>query len=148
MAEQTFETFIAKERERLQKVREDALAKRAEIDDTIAATDRELAAIAAYEATKQGKTVGVKPARAPRGTTARAPKGARSELRQQILDLLASNPEGMFAEQIYKGLGATDKKGKQAIANLLVRMKADNAVYQPQKRAQYTLPAQAAGEAA
>ena len=38
----TFEQFVGEERARLQKVREDSLAKRKELDEQIAAVDREL----------------------------------------------------------------------------------------------------------
>ena len=48
----TFETFVATERERLIKAREDASAKLKAAEDELAAIEREFAAIAAYEQVK------------------------------------------------------------------------------------------------
>ena len=55
MAAQTFEMFIQKERERLGKLREDVLARKALCEQELADIDKELTAISAYEAAKTGK---------------------------------------------------------------------------------------------
>jgi hypothetical protein len=50
MAEETFETFVQRERDRLQAQREALVKQQEELEDEIALVDRELAAVDAYEA--------------------------------------------------------------------------------------------------
>jgi prefoldin subunit 5 len=52
----SFPDFIAKERERLHKAREDAKAKLADITSQLDKIENELRAIEAYEAAKQRQT--------------------------------------------------------------------------------------------
>jgi hypothetical protein len=132
----TFETFITEERERLQKVREDCLSKRAEIDEQIAAADRELYAINAYEQAKQGKLPTEPRARKPRASGDRAPRGSREALKNQIVALLKRHPEGMVSSQITAAFPDQVK----AIPNLLNLMKKDGVLHQEARRGPYSLP--------
>ena len=67
MPQDTFETFIERERERFAKAREDALARKQKIEEELASIDRELLAITAYEDVKKGKLLTEAPTpRAPR----------------------------------------------------------------------------------
>ena len=68
----TFEEFVAKERERLIKARDDATAKKKAAEEELLAIEREMAAIAAYEQVKTGKSLQI-------GTTKRAPRAAGSQ---------------------------------------------------------------------
>lgn len=113
MPEQTFEQFVKKERDRLAKAREDALAKRAEIDARITAVDTELAAIDAYEAAKLSK-----PARSTRKTGSR-----RSGVRQEVLAEVKNHPGGVTPAAIKEALGATDKSARQSVSNALAALK-------------------------
>ena len=117
MAEQTFEQFIKKERARLTKSREDALAKRAEIDASIAAIDTELAAIDAYEAAKLGK-----PLRGRKGGT------RRSGRRQEVLAAIKKHPQGISPAALKESLGATDKSAQQSVSNALAALKRNKQV--------------------
>ena len=117
MAAQTFEQFINKERDRLTKDREDALAKRAELDASIAAIDTEFAAIEAYEAAKLGK--------APRGK-----KGGtrRSGRRQEVLAVIKKHPQGITPSALKEALGATNKSSQQSVSNALSALKRNSQV--------------------
>src|SRR3954469_5178492 len=89
MAE-TFETMIQKERERLTKDRQNALDRLEEVNEEIAAIDREFEAIEAYERVKAGKAQkGSGPEQSGRQ---RARKGSRQ---QELLDLIGQNPDGL-----------------------------------------------------
>lgn len=138
----TFETFIAEERERINKEREGLLAKRAEIDQQIAASDRELAAITAYEQVKQGKAIqGHLPlqARTRRASGVRAPRGAREEIKRKIIDLVREHPEGLVSSQIAEALPDYAKQ----IPNVLSILKKDGALHQEARRGPYYIPATA-----
>ena len=117
MPEQTFEQFVKKERDRLTKAREDALAKRAEIDARITAVDTELAAIDAYEAAKRGK-----PARAKKTG------GRRSGVRQNVLAEIKKHPGGISPAAIKEALGATDTSARQSVSNALAALKRNSEV--------------------
>ena len=110
----TFEQFIGEERARLQKVREDSLAKRKELDEQIAAVDRELQAITAYEQVKLGKAPGVtQEPKARRTAGARAPRGSREELKNKITELLKQHSEGLVASQITTAIPEGGKANSQ-----------------------------------
>ena len=55
MVEETFATFIARDRERLNKEREEISNQQHELKGKLDAVNRELTAIDAYEAAKSGK---------------------------------------------------------------------------------------------
>ena len=63
-----------------------------------------------------------------------APRGKGGERRAELLDLIRQQPDGLTADQIDQSLNATDKKDKQAIANLLANMKKEGALHQEQRR--------------
>jgi hypothetical protein len=107
--EQTFADFIEKERERLARQREDVLARRRKLDDELAEIDRELNAIAAYEAAK-------------RGTPARAPRRTRGK-RQIVLEEVKKHPEGITRGQLLETMGMQDKQGAQFVSNALSHFK-------------------------
>ena len=69
MSEEPFETFIQRERDRLNAQRELLHTQQREIATQLAALDREFNAIEAYEAAKSGKT--------PRQTRTRGSSGGR-----------------------------------------------------------------------
>ena len=117
MPEQTFEQFVKKERDRLTKAREDALAKRTEIDARIVAIDTELAAIDAYEAAKLGKPARVKK------TGSR-----RSGMRQNVLAEIKKHPGGISPAGIKEALGATDTSARQSVSNALAALKRNSEV--------------------
>jgi hypothetical protein len=111
----TFQDHIATERERLQKLRADAVERRQTIDAEIADIDREMRAIAAYETAKHG--------RSSSGTTAtgRAPRGAQQET---LLAMIGGRKGGMKRADILEEVGVKgDKKREASVSNALTNMK-------------------------
>ena len=135
--QQTLATYMQREREEIQTAREDLLAKRKEIDEQLQSLDRRWEAAEAYEAVLRGKPIShARATRAPR-----APRGKRRERRAELLDLIRQHPDGLTADQINQFLNATDKKNKQAIANLLANMKKEGTLHQEQRLGPYVAPA-------
>lgn len=115
--QQTFETFVEQERERLGKARDAALARQKEIDDELAAIDRELLAIAAYEQAKRGK-LPAKP-RAPR-------QPGRRGKRETVLEEVKKHPDGITRAELLEVMNLKgDKSGEQFVSNALSALKQD-----------------------
>jgi len=97
MAEETFATFIARDRERLNKEREEISNQQHELKGKLDAVNRELAAIDAYEAAKSGKPrTPVKQVRA-----SRPPSWGRSgSKREALVQLIQQNPSGLSRGEI------------------------------------------------
>lgn len=113
--EPTFEQFTAREKTRLAKAREDALAKQAEIEAALSAIDVELMAISAYEAAKKGK----RPGRRGSGTRTR-----RGPERQKILAVITASADGLMRGQVIEALGVKgDRAGEQSVSNSLAALK-------------------------
>jgi hypothetical protein len=109
-----FQTMIEKERDRLTKQREDALARRTKIDEELESIDRELAAIAAYEAAKSGKT-------AKRKAGGRA---ARGTVKTSVLGIIQKMPQGIARGDIVATMGTSaTKASEQSISNALSALK-------------------------
>jgi len=112
--QQTFEAFIANERQRLGKLREETLAKKQQADDELAKIDRELSAIAAYEAAKKGKPIRQK----------RASGGPRGEKRAQLLRIINEAPGGLTRGDILEKMNLKgNKSGEQSVSNALNALK-------------------------
>ena len=112
---ETFEEFVARERERLGEKKKEIQTRQKSLMDELTAVDREMEAIQAYEAAKEGKVVRI----ASSGT--RAPRGAQ---RTRVLDAVKSNPEGMGRADILEVLGVKgDKSGEQSVSNALSALK-------------------------
>ncbi len=136
---QGLEAAIERELAEVQKVRQELLAKREEIDKELLTLDRRLRAAHTYQAALQGKlpTAEHRP-RKPRETSGpRAPRGSREQLRTQIVELVRQHPTGLAADQINESLNATDTKHKQQIANVLSILKKDGVLRQEQRRGPY-----------
>lgn len=125
MAEKTFESFMASERERLNKAREEIYNKQQELQQKLDAVNAELRAIDAYEAVKTGKPL---PGTA---TTARAPRAARASagtrrggVRDEILAIIKEEPMTRGEILTKKGIVEKDNKaGAQSVSNALSAMK-------------------------
>ena len=102
--------FFAEQREKYQKQREDAKAK---LDEA----EAELRALDAYERAKKGKpaqTAGEHKTRKPRETGKRA----------EVLNLVASYPDGVTAGELKDKLGIKgDKSAEQSLSNALSALK-------------------------
>ena len=145
MAEHTFETFIANERERLHNERAALYDQQKELEDKLAVINRELVAITAYEAAKQGKALPSPEAaakeRRPRtqGDSAKRTRGDGGGLRQQVLDLIrTAGHGGITSGDIVVSLQMDEKAGRQAVANALMALKKEGAIQQAGRRQPYT----------
>jgi hypothetical protein len=125
MAEKTFESFMASERERLNKAREEIYNKQQELQQKLDAVNAELRAIDAYEAVKTGKPLPgtAAPAKAPRA--ARASTGTRrGGVRDEILAIIKEEPMTRGEILTKKGIVEKDNKaGAQSVSNALSAMK-------------------------
>jgi hypothetical protein len=145
MAEHTFETFIANERERLHNERAALYDQQKELEDKLAVINRELVAITAYEAAKQGKALPSPEAaakeRRPRtqgDASAKRSRGEGSGLRQQVLDLIRkAGHGGITSSDIVVSLQMDEKAGRQAVANALMALKRDGEIQQAGRRQPY-----------
>jgi hypothetical protein len=135
----TAEAAIEREFSQVQKTRDDLLAKRAEIDEQLAAIDQRYTNLINARAALQGKfTAPVeRKMRKPRQSSGtRAPRGSREELKGKILDLVKQHPDGLVSKQITD----TFPDQAKAIPNLLNLMKKDNHLHQDARRGPYYIP--------
>jgi len=126
MAEQTFADFITRERERLHAEREQLFNQQHELEGKLADINRELSAIDAYEAAKNGKVPGA--ARQPRGARAR-PQGRRGSKRDALMQVIKANPTGLTRGEILERMGLKgDKSGEMSVSNALTALTKANEV--------------------
>ena len=119
----TFEEFVARERARLQAEREAVFTQQQELEDRLAAINREFAAIEAYESAKTGKA----PAR--QTGVRRAPQSRRGSKREGILRVLGENPAGLSRGEILDRMGLKgDKSGEMSVSNALTALTKTNQV--------------------
>ena len=119
---QTFGTFIEQERERLSKERELIFTQQQALADQLAMINRELSAIDAYEAAKQGKAVSQ-----PRQR--RSPQSRRGSKRDALLGIIKSNPGGLTRGEILEKMGLKgDKSGAMSVSNALTALSKANQV--------------------
>lgn len=119
---QTFESFVASERERLNKAREEIYNQQHDLEQKLRAVQSELAAIEAYEAVKSGKTVPTVTTKTP----SRTPGGRRSGVREEVLALIKSAPAGLTRAEMLKMKNIVEKENKsgaQSVSNALSALK-------------------------
>jgi len=128
MADETFETFVQRERARLNGEREAIFTQQHELEEKLNAVNRELAAIEAYEAAKSGKP----PARqvATRRTGARGTSGgARSGGRRDELFTIIKQGGGLSRGEILEKMGLKgNKSGEMSVSNALTALTKSNQV--------------------
>ncbi len=125
MPEQTFETFIASERERLNKEREAIFNQQRELEGKLAAINNEMRAIEAYEAAKTGKAV---PAARQARTTRRAPRTRSGSKREQLFQVIKDG-NGLTRGEILEKMGLKgDKTGEMSVSNALTALTKANQV--------------------
>jgi hypothetical protein len=106
---ETLDSFISRERKRLQKAREDGRSRRQRVEDEITTIDRELKAMDAYHAVKHGES---------KRRTRRPSPGPRGSKRQQILELIKQTPDGLSRGDIINRLALMgNKSGEQSVSN-------------------------------
>jgi hypothetical protein len=124
MAEETFEEFVTRERQRLNTEREAIFNQQQELERKLAEINREFSAIDAYETTKSGKGMS---ARQPAGRG--ATRGRRGSKREQLIELIRQNPSGLARKDILERMGLKgDKAGEMSVSNALTALTKSNQV--------------------
>jgi hypothetical protein len=116
---------MRQERQRLQQEREAVFSQQRELENKLAAIDREMAAIEAYETAKTGKqTSSARQARG--GGRTRARRGSK---REQLLQLIRQHPDGLARKDILERMGLKgDKSGEMSVSNALTALTKTNQV--------------------
>src|SRR4051794_8219395 len=114
-----FADHIQQERERLHREREAIFNHQQELENRLAAINREFEAIDAYEAAKTGKAV--RSARQSGGRrTQTARRGGR---REALLEVIRGNPDGLKRGEIIERMGLKgDKAGERSVSNALTAL--------------------------
>ena len=121
---ETFQTFVQRERERLNKERETINNQQHELETKLAEINREFAAIEAYEAAKSGKSVGKRAS-----GSRRAPQARKGSKRDGILKVIKANPAGLTRGEILEKMGLKgDKPGEMSVSNALTALTKGNQV--------------------
>lgn len=122
MADETFDTFVTRERARLQGERQAIFSQQQELEAKLEEVRRELAAIDAYEAAKTGKSLpGME--RGSRGGGRSRSGGRRGSKREQLLEVIRNNPSGMSRGEILEKMGLKgDKSGEMSVSNALTAL--------------------------
>jgi hypothetical protein len=115
VAEDTFEAYITKERNRLRDARQTLVLQRSAIDEKIAALDTEMRAITAYEEVKLGR--GAPKTRSTEGS------GRRTGQRESVLAVVKAVEDGITASQTLSALHAESDADKTSIRNALSALK-------------------------
>ena len=118
----TFQDFIARDRERLHGERDAIFAQQKELETKLAAINSEMRAIDAYEAAKSGK------AAAPARQTPRQPQARKGSRRNELLSAIKSG-DGLTRGQILEQMGLKgDKSGEMSVSNALTALTKTNQV--------------------
>ncbi len=121
---QTFQDFIASDRERLSKEREAIFTQQHELETKLSEINREFAAIEAYEAAKSGKAPSTR-----QTSTRRAPQSRRGSKRDGIMAVLSDNPHGLSRGEILEKLGLKgNRSGEMSVSNALTALTKNNQV--------------------
>lgn len=121
MADETFATFMQRERDRLHAEREQIFNQQQELEAKLADINREFSAIDAYEAAKSGK-----PARAT--STRSASTSRRGSRREQLLEVIRAGG-GLGRGEILEKMGLKgNKAGEMSVSNALTALTKANQV--------------------
>jgi O6-methylguanine-DNA--protein-cysteine methyltransferase len=110
---ETFQAFMKRKRTRLQKARDKAAHKKAEVSRELEALERELTAIEAYDKATGGKAKPV----------AKRPRSRTGEKRQAVLEIVSQHPDGLSRGEILNLIGV---KGEQSVSNALSALTKQN----------------------
>jgi hypothetical protein len=119
MADHRFSDVMREERERLNQEREAIYNQQRELEGKLTALNREMDAINAYEAAKTGKQA-TSARQARGGGRTRARRGSK---REQLLELIRQNPNGLARKDILERMGLKgDKSGEMSVSNALTAL--------------------------
>src|SRR5438270_11065 len=122
---ETMPDFIARERERLNKARDEVFSQQDELQKKLDAINSEMYAIDAYESAKSGKAA---PARQGAGRRGPQPGARRGSKREQLLQVIRSG-NGLSRREILERMGLKgDKSGEMSVSNALTALTKSNQV--------------------
>ncbi len=123
MADETFATFIERERARLNAAREAVFTQQHELEGKLTAINNEMRAIDAYEAAKTGKAVTSRQTR-----QSRQPRARSGSKREQLLNVIR-NGGGLARGEILEKMGLKgNKSGEMSVSNALTALTKANQV--------------------
>ncbi len=112
----TFESFIAKERKRLHAQKDELLERQRKLEADIQSVEREMTAIDAYEAARQGKS--------PCSSIQSRVRPRRNSRRDKILEVVSASTDGLTRREVLEALGVKgDKSAEQSVSNALSALK-------------------------
>jgi hypothetical protein len=138
MEDMRFADVMRRERERLNREREEIIDQQEELANKLNDINRELAAIDAYEAAKTGKAA--TPTRERRGpewsrpSTPQSsaevrPHPARTSRREELLQVIGGEPNGLSRGQIFERMAIKgDKTAEKSVSNALTALTKNNRV--------------------
>lgn len=114
MPEESFETFVGRERDRLDAQREAIRVQQRELEKQLKDLDRQYAAVAAYEAARTGKSA--------KSTGNRGRKARRGSRRDELLQVIKSG-RGLSRGEVLEKMGLKgDKAGEMSVSNALTAL--------------------------
>lgn len=125
---ETFQEYIAQERERLSAEREAIFVQQQELKQKLSDIERELVAIQAYEEAKERGSV-------QRAHGSRSGKRGRAGRREIIIAMLQGSPTGLSRGEILAEMGIKgDKSAEASVSNdLRALSRSDRLVHQGRK---------------
>jgi hypothetical protein len=138
MDEMRFADVMQRERERLSREREEIINQQRDLENKLSETNRELAAIAAYEAAKTSTAATPRPQpRGPRTSVAAvtqspAETGTRPRTgsrREALVQVIREQPNGLSRGEIFVRMGLKgNKSAEKSISNALTALTKGNQV--------------------
>ncbi len=138
MNEMRFADVMQRERERLNREREQIFTQQKDLENKLTEINRELAAIAAYEAAKTGNAAtATRQSRSPRKSApttkrssaeprVRPQKGSR---REALLKVIGEEPNGLRLGEIFERMGLKgNKPAEKSVSNALTALTKHNQV--------------------
>jgi hypothetical protein len=133
-----FADVMRRERERLNRECEEILGQQKELENKLTDINRELAAIDAYEAAKTGKAAtSTRQRRAteksrpptPQSSAEVRPHPARTSRREELLQVIGGEPNGLSRGQIFDRMAIKgDKTAEKSVSNALTALTKNNQV--------------------
>lgn len=114
-----FVEVMQQERDRLHREREQIFNRQHELENKLAAINREFEAIEAYEIAKSGRTI----ATAGKRPGPRARQGRRGNRREALMQVIRANPAGVSRGEILQYMGLKgNKSGEMSVSNALTAL--------------------------
>ena len=140
MEDMRFADIMERERERLNRERDEIVGQQKELEDKLGAVNRELAAIDAYDAAKTGRAAAA--IRQPRGPGQSGPSSRQTSLgeprsrpqagsrREALLHVIGDHPNGISRGEIFERMGLKgNKSAEKSVSNALTALTKNNQVF-------------------